>query len=131
MNQVIYSYSRDLEDALKILSSEENQKKLILNIDNDTNEMLPPEELLEYLFDRYEYATKHGYIKGDFLKYMDILRKMMYRLVNGNYKSEKQLLNNPKWKEAMSLAKDILTLPEAKIFFAQPLSLTPSNHFSK
>ena len=114
MNQVIYSYFKDLRDALKILSSEEYQKKLILNIDNDTNEMLPPEELLEYLFDRYEYAKTHGYIKGEFLKNMDILHNMMSEIINKDYKSEEQLLSSSEWKKAISLAKKILSLPEAK-----------------
>ena len=120
MNYVIYSYSEDLKDALKILSSKKDQDKLLLNIGNDTNEILPLEELFEYLFDRYEYTKEHGYIRGDFLKHMDILYKMMFELVNGRYKSVEQLLNSPKWQEAMSLAKNILALPETKSLLSQP-----------
>jgi len=118
MNQIICSYMNDLKDSLENMCSEDTQKKLILNIDNDTNEMLPLEELLEYLFDRYDYAKKHGYIKENFLEYMDTLHKIMHKIINGSHKNEEELFCSPKWKEAMSLAKDILSLPEAKKLFS-------------
>ena len=112
-DSVIKVYLKELQSGLEIFSSKKLQRKLLLNIENDTGQMMPIEEVLEYIFGSgYEYAMNIDYFKGnsDFKNNMEALDALTHKVLQDyfNGMSLEKILERSKWKEMTLLSKNLL-----------------------
>jgi len=81
MNNIVASYCEDIKEYFNILKSKDFTKKYILNIDNNTNQMVVPEEMMEDIFgSRFEYIKKNKLFSDEVLKYFKVLERNLNKV---------------------------------------------------